>query len=246
MERRAPFQELDGQPLLAIELRQVGPKDFQLMKGFKWFDRTRGDQEHPVPPHDPSRPEDHTDLASVPSFLWWFIASYGHHTAPALLHDHLLKACRDLSGRREVDRLFRVALQDVKAGILRPWIMWAAVSLQTLRQYRLRTLFPLLVAQLVAGITAVWVAPWFEWWGIDWWLWILLPLAGCALWVRHFAIPLIATYVGAFLLPATTFVLATILVRSAMRAAWWLLHGGKLPDGEGPIVAPYRVPGWYV
>jgi hypothetical protein len=30
-----------------------------------------------------------TDLASVPPFLWGVIASYGHHTLPAILHDVL-------------------------------------------------------------------------------------------------------------------------------------------------------------
>lgn len=244
--QRAPFEDLDGNPLLTIELRQVGPKDFQLMKGFKWFDRTRNDEEHVVPPHDPANPQDNTDLASVPSFLWWFIASYGHHTAAALLHDHLMKGCKNITDRREADRLFRVALQDVKSGVFRPWIMWAAVSIQAMGKFQRRSFFPLMVAQVAAGIALMWLSFWIDLFDMPTWFWLVIPAAGSLLWLREFLVPLIGTYVGAFLLPATSFVLATILVRTLMRLAWWIVKGGNLPDGEGPFVKPYRVPGWYV
>ena len=197
-----PFRTLDDQPLLAIELRQVGPKDFQLISGFRYLDPTRGDTPHEVPPHDVMKPKDNSDLASVPFFLWWFIASYGHQTAPALLHDHLLRSRPDFRARREIDRVFRVALDEVGVGFFRCWIMWAAVSLLTIWKCQ-KPLFVVLAAQLVLGILAVLAFPWFEWLGVPWWLWPLLPLAGCVLWWRWFAIPLIGTYVGAFLLPAT-------------------------------------------
>ncbi len=240
-----PFKTLTGEPLLAIELRQVGPNDFQLMTGFTYLDPSRGDAPHTVPAHDVMNSSDNTDLASVPFFLWWFIASYGHQTAPALLHDHLLTAFANIRERREVDRIFRVALREVKVGFFRSWIMWTAVSLLSIWKCQKLAFFPL-VAQLILGLAAILVFPFFEAFGVDWWLWPLLPLAGCVLWWRLFPIPLIGTYVGAFLFPATTIVLVTVLLSSLWRIARWTWHRGNLPDGEGPIVAPYRVPGWRV
>ena len=61
-----PFRTLEDQPLLAIELRQVGPKDFQLIKGFRYLDPSRGNAPHEVPPHDVMNSKDNSDLASVP------------------------------------------------------------------------------------------------------------------------------------------------------------------------------------
>jgi Protein of unknown function (DUF1353) len=83
-----------------------------------------------VPPHDGGR----TDLASVPSFMWWLVASYGNHTRAALLHDALVV---DEDGveppipRTAADRLLLSALREPgqqKAGAFRHWLMWAAAS----------------------------------------------------------------------------------------------------------------------
>lgn len=78
-----------------------------------------------------------TDLASVPPFLWGVIASYGRQTLPALLHDMLcLSAAQEHQPaayrrrvRREADRLFRHTLHASGSGLLRRWLMWAAVRL---------------------------------------------------------------------------------------------------------------------
>ncbi len=244
MARGQQFQTLAGEPLLSIDLRQVGPNKFQLTTPFKYLDPTRNNQEHVVPAHDPLKPsDDNSDLASVPFVLWWFIASYGHQTAPALLHDHLLKSCTTSAERREVDRIFREALRDAGVGVFRRWIMWAGVSVQTIRTFSI-PLFVLLVVQLVASWTAIWGFTWGDAFGVPWWAWLLLPAAGAFFWARYFQALLIGAYVGAFLLPATLVVVATVLAASASRIGRWLVRGGKLPDGEGPIVAPHRVPGW--
>jgi hypothetical protein len=74
-----------------------------------------------------------TDLASVPSFLWWLIASYGNHTRAALLHDALYSdpGTTPPVPRATADRLFLTALRDPeqKTGVFRHWLMWTAVSL---------------------------------------------------------------------------------------------------------------------
>lgn len=83
-----------------------------------------------VPPHDGGR----TDLASVPSFMWWLVASYGNHTRAALLHDALIVEGRDVEPpipRTAADRLMLSALREPgqqKGGAFRHWLMWAAAS----------------------------------------------------------------------------------------------------------------------
>lgn len=83
-----------------------------------------------VPPHDGGR----TDLASVPSFMWWLVASYGNHTRAALLHDALIVEGKDVEPpipRTAADRLMLSALREPgqqKGGAFRHWLMWAAAS----------------------------------------------------------------------------------------------------------------------
>ena len=87
--------------------------------------------EHRVPLHMD------TDLATVPSFLWGVVASYGRQTLPAILHDMLCYGSQ-LPGqprpfrrkaRREADTLFRETLRDSGSGVVRRWLMWAGVRL---------------------------------------------------------------------------------------------------------------------
>ena len=243
MARGQQFQTVDGQPLLSIDLRQVGPNKFQLTAPFKYLDPTRANQAHVVPAHNLMDPKDNSDLASVPFVLWWFIASYGHQTAPALLHDHLLKPDPPSSERREFDRIFREALRDAGVRLFRRWIMWAGVSVQTIRTISV-VAFVLLVVQLVAGWAALWGFTWGDAFGVPWWAWVFLPAVIAVLWTWYFRAVLIGTYVGAFLLPATIFVVLTVGAASVARTLQWLVGGASLSDGEGPIVAPYRVPGW--
>jgi Protein of unknown function (DUF1353) len=74
-----------------------------------------------------------TDLASVPWFMWWLVASYGNHTRAALLHDALYVDAGEEAPvpRATADRLFLTALREPgqKKGAFRHWLMWAAVSL---------------------------------------------------------------------------------------------------------------------
>lgn len=120
-----------------------------------------------VPPNNGGR----TDLASVPWFMWWLVASYGNHTRATLLHDVLIadRGEPEPVPRTTADRLFLTALREPgqrKAGAFRHWVMWAAVSVfGTLRPWPLRLLF-------VAHAMAFWVAlvAAFSWaWGPTIW-----------------------------------------------------------------------------
>jgi Protein of unknown function (DUF1353) len=113
-----------------------------------------------------------TDLASVPSFMWWLIASYGNHTRAALLHDSLYVD----SGvapvpRKTADRLFLTALREPeqKTGVFRHWLMWAAVSAFGNMRRILGVLFALQVLAIwilvIGGIAWEW-GPSLSWWEI--------------------------------------------------------------------------------
>jgi hypothetical protein len=81
-----------------------------------------------------------TDLASIPSFLWGIIPSYGRHTMCAVLHDVRCDGAaaarksghRHLAARRRrlADNQFRTTLkQHAQLGPFTRWIMWSAVRL---------------------------------------------------------------------------------------------------------------------
>ncbi|TPW74508.1 DUF1353 domain-containing protein [Schumannella soli] len=166
-----PFVDLDGRPLDRVPLLYRGGRDFQLESGFAWIDPRDGTR-HEVAPHDPSRPasgpQNGTDLASVPPFLWGLVASYGRQTLPAILHDRLVDAVDtavDDAGRpatpagrmRRRDRadgVFRRALEDAGLPRSRATVMWCAVRVEGYWRHR-RALGALLVAQLALGVAAV-------------------------------------------------------------------------------------------
>lgn len=76
-----------------VELRVIPPNRFQLLQSFSYTDPKH--RTHVITPSGVGN----TDLASVPWFLWWFVASYGRHTAAALVHDQLI----DTIDRRYAD-----------------------------------------------------------------------------------------------------------------------------------------------
>jgi hypothetical protein len=109
------------QPDVGIYLEQVDRKRFKLLEGFRY--RDPGGEIHHVTPLGVGR----TDLASVPSILWWFVASYGRQTRAALVHDQLV----DHIERHDADWVFRKALGDSGIGWARRWLAWCAVSFET-------------------------------------------------------------------------------------------------------------------
>lgn len=161
-----PFLKLDGEGpgIPEVVLKQVGPNSFQLLHGFRYQVPPNGTT-YVVPAHDPNLPPDapnnSTDLASVPFWLWWFIASYGLHTRAALLHDQLV----DLAGldRVEADRVFRLALEESKVRWMRRWLMWTVVSVATMAlKRRLRFVAFVIALVALAGLGVAWAAGWLS------------------------------------------------------------------------------------
>ena len=86
-----PFFDQHGEPLTRIFLAQRLPRCFQLARSISFLEAGRPETERVrVPAHDIDAPavgDNATDLASVPTFLWGLIASYGRQTSAALLHE---------------------------------------------------------------------------------------------------------------------------------------------------------------
>lgn len=81
-----------------------------------------------------------TDLTSVPGVLTWLVPRTGEHLPAALLHDGLVlgkdlvktyDAAHDVD-RVEADRVFRDAMADTGTGVVRRWLVWAAVTTATM------------------------------------------------------------------------------------------------------------------
>ena len=110
--------------------------------------------EYTVPP--PSDPDFVTDLTSVPQLLTWLVPKSGKHLPAALVHDGLVDETS--IDRFEADRIFRDAMGDLDVGFIRRWIMWTAVSIETIRRRggRLRLLrtFGSLLVVVLLGVAA--------------------------------------------------------------------------------------------
>ncbi len=108
-------------PFLQDELRLAtdGPVRFRLLADLVYQGR---DERFVVPAGFV------TDLASVPEALTWLTPRYGVHTRAAVLHDLLTERARSGSfSRRDADGLFRRVLGELGVGLVRRWMMWAAV-----------------------------------------------------------------------------------------------------------------------
>ncbi len=98
-----------------------------------------------------------TDLASVPWFFWWLVASYGRHTRAALVHDTLIGAdAKDKVKRKYADWVLLTALEDTPAGEdrgswLRHQLMWVAVCLFGTMRECSKALMALFLLQVAAG-----------------------------------------------------------------------------------------------
>jgi hypothetical protein len=122
----APFFRVGGAAPAVFQLHQVGDDSFAVMESFEYRRDGAGpelvDRNHLAG----------TNLASIPSWLGWFMRRHGRHTAAALMHDDLVREGRPppapFPKRLEYDQRFRDALlasgvKPVKAGL-----MWAAVT----------------------------------------------------------------------------------------------------------------------
>ncbi|HEX8781353.1 MAG TPA: DUF1353 domain-containing protein, partial [Nocardioides sp.] len=89
----------------------------------------------------PARVGFRTDLTSTPAIFTWLVPKTGAHLPAALLHDGLVEqdhgderaSYTSTDGytvdRVEADRVFRDAMADTGTGVVRRWIVWAAVTL---------------------------------------------------------------------------------------------------------------------
>lgn len=136
-----PFLTDDDRPLgeLLLAQRPADGHRFQVRAPFVYLDPVSGSR-YDVPVQDAAG--DDSDLASVPTLLWSFIASYGRQSAPALLHDHRSVLAANLADRRAAlaqrrvdDRVFRTALREQGVPLLRAAVMWAWVSADRERQF---------------------------------------------------------------------------------------------------------------
>lgn len=82
-----------------------------------------------------------TDLTSVPNVFTWLVPRTGLHLPAAIVHDGLIYDPNEPASygasepvpRMEADRIFRDGMADLGTGFWRRWLMWAAVSLATVK-----------------------------------------------------------------------------------------------------------------
>jgi Protein of unknown function (DUF1353) len=247
-EQRLAWAELTQTPWFPLAdrgseilLRQVSPNAWQLTEGFRYEvpESARRDGEpleYAVPPHDLRRsPEEgnSTDLASVPPWLWWFIASHGKHTRAALLHDHLIDVPEVPDDR--ADRLFRVALEEADVHFVRRWLMWTAVSLASVARrqggWSLIGAFALNLLGLF-GAAIWWLAGGPVWTGIAA---AVLGLAGFIWGFRRW--PLSVFGLALIALPTVLIGVAYVVNYVVDKLYYWL-SGGKIEPPE--FGQPYR------
>lgn len=89
----------------------------------------------------PASPDFRTDLTSTPALFTWLVPKTGAHLPAALVHDALVAGGGDPSytstdghviDRVGADRVFRDAMADTGTGVVRRWIVWAAVTTATI------------------------------------------------------------------------------------------------------------------
>jgi hypothetical protein len=235
-----PFLDADGSPLPPLALSYLGDRLFRVEQPFRWVDPRDG-ASFEVPAGQL------TDLASVPSFLWGLVASYGHQALPAILHDalsdradHAAPAERN-AVRRDADLRFRRALVESGVTVLRARTMWTAVALNRYAVFRMPIAI-LLFVQAIVSIVAIVGAVVLAALGHPWWLLLLPAPAVLAVpWWRDADLALCAAYLGALYLPLVVAAALSSTVEYLVALVVWLADGRR---GPGPRPGPtLRAPG---
>jgi hypothetical protein len=158
-----PFLRDDGAPLdqLLLAQRPADGHRFEVREAIVYVDPDSGRRYRAPSAGEGPPPTGVTDLASVPSPLWGFIASYGRQSAPAVLHDAQSRAAEELGDRRrallqrrEDDLVFRRALIEQGVPRMRAWLMWAWVSADRERVFAGAAGW-LLLAQVGLGVLVI-------------------------------------------------------------------------------------------
>ncbi|UOE42786.1 DUF1353 domain-containing protein [Agromyces larvae] len=239
-----PFERLDGSPLDALRLDQR-PADgfrFDLVEGFAYRDPVTGDR-FTVPGGASGLRG--SDLASVPTALWSFIASYGRQSAPALLHDHRSLVASELARtdrraalaqRRGDDRVFRTALREQRVPLLRAWLMWAWVSADREREFN-GWLGRLFLVQGIVGALAVVTGLVLAWWQPAWLLLLVAAAVAAVCWGRLAPLQLVLAFGTGLLAPLVVGQLAVLAPFRLVEAIVELVTGGDPGGVVRPTVA---------
>lgn len=235
-----PFLDPDGDALPPLALSYLGDRTFRVEQPFRWVDPRDG-ASFEVPAGQL------TDLASVPSFLWGLVASYGRQALPAILHDTLSgRADHAPAGtrnavRRDADLRFRRALIESGVTVLRARTMWTAVAINRYAVFRM-PLALLLFVQAILSIAVIVGAVVLTALGHPWWL-LLLPVPAVLTipWWRDADLALSAAYLGALYLPLVVAAAASSAVEYLVAVVAWIVDGRRGPvPRPGPTV---RAPG---
>jgi hypothetical protein len=238
-----PFRTDEGRPLdeLLLAERPADGYRFEVRAGFVYEDPVSG-RRYRV------RPGRVTDLASVPMWLWTFIASYGRQSAPAVLHDDRSAVAAELGDRqaalaqrREDDRVFRTALREQRVPLLRAWIMWGWISADREREFGGAAGAVFMVQSIVgalvvvgASVAAVWQPAWL--------LVALVPALAAVPWGRLAPLMLLLNYTGAVLAPLIALHLVSLLPFRLIEALVELVTGGDPAGVWRPTLRPPSTP----
>ena len=228
-----PFLTDDGHPLdeLALAQRPADGYRFELRAPFVYIDPISG-RPYPVPAQSGQRVD--TDLASVPSLVWAFIASYGRQSAPAVMHDVYAAPADDpsapdrraeLERRREVDRVFRTALREQGVPKLRAALMWAWVAADRERGVA-GVAGAVFFAQAILGAIVIVAASVLAFWNIGWLVLAVVPAVAALPWWRLAPLMLLLNYSGAVLSPLVVLQLLAVVPFRIIEAVVELVTGG--------------------
>lgn len=127
--------------IVLVRTDDLGPTTFRMDRRIGYRDRELGGI---LVPADVGTFE--TDLTSVPALFTWLVPKDGSHLPAALIHDGLTHSPDEapsyvsLEGHVidavAADRVFRDAMADTGTGLVRRWLMWAAVTTATLLKGR--------------------------------------------------------------------------------------------------------------
>jgi hypothetical protein len=187
-----------------------------------------------------------TDLASVPMWLWSFIASHGRQSAPAVLHDDRSAVADRLDDRRaalmlrrEDDRVFRTALREQRVPLLRAWLMWAWVSADREREYG-GAAGAVFMVQAIVGTLIVVGASVAAFWHPAWLVLVLLPGFAALPWGRLAPLMLLLNYPTAVLAPLIVVHVASVVPFRLIEALVELVTGGDPAGVWRPTLRPSR------
>ncbi|MGD7706131.1 DUF1353 domain-containing protein [Microlunatus sp. Y2014] len=204
-----------------LELLSVDGHDFHVLRRLGY----RSDRHDEVFEYPADLESFRTDMASVPTVFGWLVPRSGAFLPAAVLHDAITEPTSYTGprvDRTEADAIFRTAMGELGTGVIRRWLMWAAVTMVTMwyaetgRFWRRIALVGTIVVITILGLLAtadlVDLITWVPWMGEGpWWVElvsgavgaILIPAALSLTWGRHALAGLITGWALAFLIHVT-------------------------------------------